>query len=112
MNKKDIEFNKKNNKYSKTPLKRTIKEVLEGVVPEEILGKVNRSFEVVGDIAICEIDENLIAYEKQIGEAIMQINKSIKVVLKKSGIHHGEFRTQDLVHVAGEDRKETIYLRE
>ncbi len=96
-------------KIAKKP-KQTLKEILKNKIPKSQIEKVNRSFEIVGDIAITEIDEELKNYEKQIGEAIMQTNKSIKVVLKKSGIHKGEFRTQDLIHIAGENRKETIYL--
>ena len=89
--------------------KTTIQEVLKEKIPESLLTKVKRSFEIVGDIAITEVEEELIPYEKEIGEAIITTNKSIKVVLKKSGIHGGEFRTQELVHIAGENRKETIY---
>jgi len=97
--------NKKNNSKRKT----TIREFLENQIPENLLDKVNRSFEIIGDIAICEISEELIEYEKKIGNAIMEVNTSINTVLKKSGIHGGEFRTQDLVYVAGENKKETIY---
>jgi len=82
---------------------------LSEILNSEELSLVNRSFEIVGDIAICEIPNGLEKYDKEIGEALLKVNKSIKVVLKKSGIHKGEFRTQDLIHIAGVDRKETIY---
>lgn len=86
-----------------------LQKFLENKIPQELLSKVKRAFEVVGDIAITEIDEELISYEENIGKAILKVNPAIKVVLKKSGIHSGEFRTQELIHIAGEDRKETIY---
>ncbi len=90
--------------------KTTIKNFLEsGDIPKKLLDKVNRSFEIVGDIAICEINDELIPYEVEIGNAIMEVNKSINTVLKKSGIHGGEFRTQDLIYISGENKKETIY---
>lgn len=89
--------------------RKTIKDFLVNIIPKEKLDKINRSFEIVGDIAICEIDEELSQFNKEIAEAIMEINTSIKTVLKKSGIHGGEFRTQDLVHIGGENKKETIY---
>jgi tRNA G37 N-methylase Trm5 len=87
-----------------------IQKFLENKIPKELLAKVKRAFEVVGDIAITEIEEELVQYEKEIGNAILKVNPAIKVVLKKSGIHSGEFRTQDLINIAGEDRKETIYI--
>jgi tRNA G37 N-methylase Trm5 len=89
--------------------KKTIRDLLKDKIPENKLNLVTRSFEVVGDIAITEIDDELKEYEKLIGKAICELNKSIKVVLKKKGNHKGEFRTQDLEFVYGENRKETIY---
>jgi tRNA G37 N-methylase Trm5 len=90
--------------------KNSLKAKLSGILPDDVINKVNRSFEVVGDIAIIELEDDLVQYEKQIGQALMNVNVSIKTVLKKSGIHHGEFRTQDLVYVSGEEKYETEYL--
>lgn len=90
--------------------KNSLKAKLVGKIPEEFLEKVNRSFEVVGDIAIIEIDEELEQYEKIVGQGLLETNVSLKTILKKSGIHHGEFRTQDLVYVAGIEKYETEYL--
>jgi tRNA G37 N-methylase Trm5 len=90
--------------------KNSLKAKLVGKIPEELIDKVNRSFEVVGDIAIIEISEELEKYEKQIGDALLDVNVSLKTILKKSGIHHGEFRTQDLVYVSGVEKYETEYL--
>ncbi|NQZ84216.1 MAG: hypothetical protein HRU03_00720 [Nanoarchaeales archaeon] len=90
--------------------KNSLKAKLSGKIPEEVINTVNRSFEIVGDIAIIEISEELEQYQKQIGEALLEVNVSLKTILKKSGIHHGEFRTQDLVYVAGIEKYETEYL--
>lgn len=90
--------------------KNSLKAKLTGILPDDVINKVNRSFEVVGDIAIIEISEELEQYEKQIGEALLEVNVSLTTILKKSGIHHGEFRTQDLVYVAGVEKYETEYL--
>jgi len=43
------------------------------------------------------------------GQALMKLNKNVKTVLKKEGIHSGEFRTQNLEYVCGEEKYETIY---
>lgn len=91
-------------------MKKTLRQYLVGIIPEEKLPLVNRSFEILGDIAITEIPEELLQYQQQIGKAIIQTNKKINTVLKKSGIHQGEFRTQQLELIAGEDKKETTYL--
>lgn len=91
--------------------KKTIKDHLIGQVPEDILNKINKSFEIVGDIAIIEIlDDDVAVYEELIAEKVMLMNPRVNVVLKKFGIHHGEFRTQKLEHVKGPNRKETEYI--
>jgi tRNA G37 N-methylase Trm5 len=89
--------------------KTTLKDFLKGKLNEEEISLVNRSFEIVGDIAIVEIPKEIDDKAQIIGEALLRVNRSIKTVLKKSGIHKGEFRTQDLVYVIGENKKETIY---
>jgi tRNA G37 N-methylase Trm5 len=68
------------------------------------------SYELVGDIAIIEIDDKILSYKTQIADALMKFNKNIKTVLKKNGIHSGEFRTQDMEFIGGVDKRETEYL--
>lgn len=92
------------------PKKTSLKDYLIDKIPLNLITQVNRSFEIVGNIAIIEISEQLEKFEEEIGEALLKVNKNIKTVLKKQGIHKGEFRTQDLIYLAGENTKETIYL--
>ncbi len=87
----------------------SLRKSMEKVLNAEELEHFKTSFDVVGDIAIMEIDDELISKEKEIGEMLLKLHKSVKVVCKKSGIHNGVFRTQDLLVIAGEDRKETVY---
>ena len=87
----------------------SLKENLQGKIPQEFLTKINRSFEVVGNIAIVEIDEELVEYEKVIAQTLLEINKNITTVVKKAGFHGGVFRTQSTTVIAGEDTKIAIY---
>ena len=91
-------------------MKKTLKKILELKIPKNKIDFINRAFEVVGDIAICEISKEVENYEKIIGDTILKSNSSIKVVLKKSGIHMGKFRCQKLIFLCGEKRKETMYI--
>lgn len=90
-------------------VERSLADALKDSLSSEELELVPRSFDTVGDIAIIEIDESLVNKEKIIGEALLNINKNLKVVAKKVGIHSGEFRTQKLKVIAGEKRKTTLY---
>ena len=77
---------------------------------EQELKQIPNSYDIVGDIVIINIEnEDIIKkYSKQLGKALQKVNSHVKVVLNKAKEHHGEFRTQDLDWIYGENRKETI----
>ena len=78
------------------------------VFPPEIKDKLPNSYDIIGDILIIDF-KGLEKYEQDISKALLNTHKSVKTILKKSGIHQGEFRTQPLKYVAGVNTKETIY---
>ena len=69
------------------------------------------SFDIVGDIAIfAEIPKELIKKEKLVGNSLLKLYKNVKVVCKKVRKYSGKYRTPKLKIIAGENRKETIYI--
>jgi tRNA (guanine37-N1)-methyltransferase len=87
-----------------------LKEYLKGKIPENLIDFVPGSFDVVGDIAIFnEFPSELKKYEKIVAKSLMEIQKNIKVVCKKSKKYSGKFRTAKLTILAGEKRKETTH---
>lgn len=88
----------------------TLKQALEKILSKDELKILKTAYDTIGDIAIIDIPEGLEKKEKLIGEALLKLQKNIKVVCEKVGIHSGEFRTQDLKVIAGENRKETEYI--
>lgn len=86
----------------------TLKEALAAHLSDEEMNHLVRSYDIVGDIAIIIIPDELVGRELLIGKAILDLNKNVKVVLKRDGIYHGEFRQIPLKIIAGENRKETI----
>jgi tRNA (guanine37-N1)-methyltransferase len=87
---------------------RTLKEALAQVIPASELDDLVASYDVVGSIAIIEIPLSLAKYEEHIAAAVLETHKAITTVLKKVGIHGGEFRTQTYECVAGIDTRETL----
>ncbi len=85
-----------------------LKEVLKDKLTKEELKHVKRSFEIIGDIAIIEIPEELEDKKHVIAEALTEINKHIKVVIRKTGELSGEYRTGKYELLTG-NRTETIY---
>lgn len=69
---------------------------------------VRSSYDVVGDIAILEIDLKLKKYEKKIANEVLKL-KNVNTVVKKEGGHEGVYRLQKYKFLAGEDKRETIH---
>ncbi|WP_457741746.1 tRNA (guanine(37)-N1)-methyltransferase Trm5b [Thermococcus sp.] len=83
------------------------REVVE--VPNKVRPLLPSSFDIIGDIAIIELPEELMEYGKVIGEAILKVHRHIKVVFAKGSKVSGEYRVRELVHLAGENRTETLH---
>lgn len=82
---------------------------LKDKLTEDELSHLKKSFDVIGSIAIIEIPPELQAREKIIGEALMAVQKNVRTVARKVGVHSGRFRLQRLKIIAGDETKETEY---
>jgi len=88
---------------------KSLKEALSGILSDDELDSLTTSFDIIGDIAIVEIPDPLEAKEKEIGNALLNVHRNLKTVLKKLGPMEGEFRVRKVKVIAGEDRTTTIY---
>lgn len=88
---------------------RSLKDHLKDKIPQSLLPQLKTAYDTVGTIAIMEIDPELIPYQDIIGNTLLTLQKNITTVLKKSGIHSGVFRTQQLDYVAGINTKVAEY---
>jgi tRNA (guanine37-N1)-methyltransferase len=79
------------------------------LTPEEQAAFIG-SYDIVGTIAIIEIPEELEHKEQLIAQQVLNVNKTIKTVLKKLGGHEGEYRTQQMGFLAGDDTRETTVV--
>lgn len=77
-------------------------------VPKELSELLPTSFDVVGDIAIIKLPEELISHKDEIGRAILETKKGIKVVALDHGVK-GKMRVRDIEIIAGERRTETVH---
>jgi tRNA (guanine37-N1)-methyltransferase len=82
---------------------------LHGILPDELQSKLPHSMDIIGEIAIVELDEVLVPYEAQIGEAIMTVNSRVSTVYAKEGGVEGVCRLRSLRLIAGEDQSRTIH---
>jgi tRNA (guanine37-N1)-methyltransferase len=78
-------------------------------LPFNLLAKVPRAIDFIGEIAIVEVPPELIDHKKIIGEAILKSNKQTNTVLSKSGAVGGVYRIRDFEVIAGVDKTVTLY---
>jgi len=84
-------------------LKKKLAERLSAGELEHLIG----AYDLVGDVAIIIVPKELTAKEHLIADAVLQMNRKIRVVVKRAGYYGGEFRTIPLTVLAGEKRTET-----
>lgn len=77
-------------------------------VPDELRDILPSSFDVVGDVAMIKLPDELIPHKGSIGNALLQVNHSLRTVFLDSGVK-GEFRIRDLEQIAGEGSSETVH---
>ncbi|NOZ80348.1 MAG: class I SAM-dependent methyltransferase family protein [DPANN group archaeon] len=86
-----------------------LRQLLRKRLTAEEFARLKTAFDMVGDIAIMEIDPALRKKEKVIAKALLETTPTIKTVLRKAEKHTGVFRTQKLRWLAGRKTKEALY---
>ena len=88
---------------------RSLEEALKGVLSEEEMKTLVKSFDIVGHVAVIEIPEELRNKEKIIAEAIMKVHPNVKTVAVEEGPTSGPYRVQPVRVVLGERNLLTLY---
>lgn len=88
--------------------RRIIREIAGEIFDEDSIKIVN-SMDIIGDIAIIKAEEVSSEKLRLFGNKLIQKLKYIKVVLRQISPVEGEYRLRKFQHIAGEDRRETIY---
>lgn len=94
-------------------MSRDLRGELAGLVPEDRIGLVIRSFDIYGSkrkaVAVVEIPEELREFEGAIARAIMKVNRNVASVLSKESGRTGDYRTRELRLVAGDPETEVLH---
>ncbi len=77
-------------------------------VPPGLRQALPSSFDIVGDVAMIKIPDELWDYRARIGEALIRVNRNIRVVFHDYGVK-GDFRIRDLERIAGEGSSQTVH---
>jgi tRNA (guanine37-N1)-methyltransferase len=94
-------------------MKRDIRGELSGILPDDLVGLVPRSFDVIGSkgraVAVIEVPSELEPYGQAIGEALMRVQRNVQGVLSKGTERMGEFRVRDMRLLAGDPDTEVLH---
>ncbi len=85
-------------------------EILQDIVPADVLPKIPHSLDIIGDIAIVELDEELTPFAQEIGKGLLLVHRNVAAVYSKAGIISGPHRVRALSHIAGEVRTKTVHV--
>ncbi len=88
---------------------KSLAEALAGVLTDEEIEMAPTAFNIVGDIAVFELDERLSGKGAQIGNALMMAFPNVKTVCKKTGMVNGTYRVPALEVIAGQNRTDTVH---
>ena len=89
---------------------RSLKDAVGNIIPDKHIDKINRGYEVIGDIALIEIPEEVEKLEKNIAWALKKLHKNVAVVAKKGGRVAGKYRLRKSTVLAGDNRTETLHM--
>jgi len=87
----------------------SLREALAGKISDDEIELLQSSYNVVGDIAVLELDAGLHKDKKLIGETMLATFPALKVVALKTREVSGEYRVPGVEVIAGENRTETIH---
>jgi len=88
---------------------KNLREALKGQLSDEELKQLGRAFDVIGNIAVVKLPDGLLTKKHLIGQALMQVHRHVRTVLRQTSAVRGEFRTRELEVIAGEPETETTY---
>lgn len=95
---------------SRKKRKANLATLLAEVLPKAVADKIPRAFNIVGDIAVLELDDELFSFKDVIAEKLRELHPFLKSIYMKRSARSGDFRTNTLELIWGIDDPETIHL--
>ncbi len=90
-------------------MRKRLREKLSVALPQEELGQIYDSFDVIGDIAIFKATSVNASTVEAVAKQIMSVHKGVKTVFVQSSPVAGDFRVRELKLAAGENRTISKY---
>lgn len=78
-------------------------------LPSHILERLPRSYDIIGEIGVVEIEDELKPFSNMIGDGILKLHPHMRLVVAKAARTAGEYRTRNFEVIAGHGKTETIH---
>jgi tRNA (guanine37-N1)-methyltransferase len=85
-------------------------EAVKEQIPSKLHEFIPKSFDVIGDIVIVEINEKILDYKDKIGKSLLTLFPSINTVYRKASAVSGDLRLREIELLAGEKKCETLHI--
>lgn len=82
---------------------------IKDVIPEILHNYVPKSFDIIGNLVILEIPEEIEAYQRLLGQILLELHPSLNSVFKKLEPVKGDYRLRNLELIAGKNNSITIH---
>jgi len=89
---------------------KNLQEACLGRLPSNVsLERLPRSYDIIGEIAVVEIEDELKPFSNIIGNGILRLHPNMRLVVAKAAKTDGEYRTRKFEAIAGHGSMETIH---
>ena len=78
-------------------------------LPSDMIKFLPRSYDIIGDVGILELNDKLQPFAESIAHALMKLNPHLRLVVQKTEKTAGEYRTRGIEAVTGSGTTETIH---
>ncbi|MCK4287423.1 MAG: methyltransferase, partial [Candidatus Lokiarchaeota archaeon] len=95
---------------------KSLQEALSGKIPDAYFNLIPKSYDIIGNIAILEIEKpsrignnEFSKYKNLIADAVINVNKNVQSVFEKTSKIKGNYRLREFEHLRGENKSETTH---
>ena len=89
---------------------RDLRQAVGEVLPLYVMNQLPRSYDIVGDIGILQLDDELQLFSKIIAEGLMRLNPHLRLVVNKTEKISGQYRIPGIEVIQGAGSPETVHI--
>ncbi|MGD0421950.1 MAG: class I SAM-dependent methyltransferase family protein [Candidatus Bathyarchaeia archaeon] len=89
---------------------RDLRQAVAEALPSDVANQLPRSYDIVGDIGILELDDELQPFSKVIADGLMKLNPHLRMVVQKTERTSGQYRIRGTEVITGIGTTETVHV--